>query len=198
MAFRQQGVGAGEQEHGAVPEAHEVGHEGLLVGKHEPGDDDLQLSDHDQEGKPDETKGAGEIGDDERQAHQRKVNILSTKSRPAQILGQIGPDQVREKSFDPQKRNHHVGQANQEDRPKTPADDIGRQRGKPVGICSERVRLCPRHHENQQDDGHKIGKKLNQSLGQGTAIEPGAQGLQPEQPEMGVQIRHARPALPED
>src|SRR5210317_209240 len=56
MALVNQCIGAGEKKQGRIPEANKIPHEWLLVGKYKAGNNDLELCQYDQKGKPDKSQ----------------------------------------------------------------------------------------------------------------------------------------------
>ena len=193
----EQGVGAREQEQGGVPEPDQIAHEGLLVGKHEPRDDDLELGQDDQEGKPGESDGSGQSGNDQRDADQREMHELAAEPRLAERLRELRADRADQQALDPEEGDRHVDEADQEHAPEGGARDIGGDCGQCRGVAVHRTPAPPGIDEGRQDR-RRVGRELEPAERRAGGVEAAPSGVEAQHAEMAEQPFEPGPAAPED
>ena len=168
MAFVEQRIGAREQEQGGVPEAHQVGHEGLFVGIEETQDDDLEFGDHDQQRQPGEADRPGEQRDRYGDRHQGQVHDLRAEGRLAEILRQALADDVDEQPFDPKEGNDRIGETDQKHAPEGGPGDERADSAQPLRVRIERALPRPQNVGDDRNDGDRIERDLKE--GEGGAV----------------------------
>ena len=125
MPLLQQSVGTGKQEERRVPVAHEVAHEGLLIGEYKARDDNGQFRNHDQQCKPSEAQRARENRGDNAHQHERQMQVLPPEVRASQFLRQFFSDDRRQKALHPDERHRHVRKPNEHHHPEGGSDQEG-------------------------------------------------------------------------
>ncbi len=126
VTFFEQRVGAREQKQRRVPEADQVGHERLFIGKDEAADHDQQFGDDHEQREPVEAERArAEDRNDDAGEQHREMHIGAAEARPPEVDRHFVADQSGQEALDPQVGDDDVGQADQQHGPEGGAQDEG-------------------------------------------------------------------------